>query len=80
MSEILKTNSTLMSLDLSSEWNKWRTIRSSKRCYCQTENKVGAEGIKILIESLKTNSVLTNLDIRGKTEFQWVSYKELYQK
>ena len=32
----------------------------------ETENRVGIEGVKTLAESLKTNSVLTKLVIKGK--------------
>ena len=50
------------------------------RYYYETDNKIGVEAIKILVESLKTNSVLTNLDLRGKTEYQWVTCTDFKTK
>ena len=69
MSELLKTNTSLKSLDLSSDKGMNKQINNNRlnTNYCnKAGNGIGFEGIKMLIESLKINSVLTNFSLRGK--------------
>ena len=74
VSEALKKNSALVSMDLSSDRKKRgdeveKENRNNKeRSIVSTENRIGQEGIRMLCEALKSNSVLIRLDLSGITE------------
>ena len=52
------------------EEEKWKRTEVQEICgkkySYETGNGVGFEGVRMLVESLKANSVLTQLDLRGK--------------
>ena len=69
MSETLKDNTTLTSLNLWSE--KGRKMEKRKKginIEQMTGNKIGAEGAKEMSEILKENTTLTSLDLGGEEE------------
>ena len=43
-------------------------VEENNNCFCETGNRIGIEGVDNLIESLKTNNTLTELDLRGNKE------------
>ena len=75
LSEALKTNTTLIELDLSREDNRKKTHKrhpSTNHSFhfllTQTDNKIGDTGATSLSESLKSNATLTEFDLKSKDE------------
>ena len=69
MSEMLKVNTTLTSLNLSSERRgKGKTKRNKKINDWLTDNGIRDEGAKALCEKLKVNKTLTSLVLRGEPQ------------
>ena len=66
MSEMLKKNTTLTSLNLNGEKEEGKNVdENEKRTDEQlTDNRIGFEGAKSMSEMLKTNTTLTSLDMR----------------
>ena len=66
ISEGLKSNSTLTTLDLSSDEKKkvkWKEEKREIQSKNWIENKIGDSGAKMICEGLKSNSTLTKLDL-----------------
>ena len=70
MSETLKDNTTLTSLNLWSEKGRKNGEEKKKGINIEqmTGNKIGAEGAKEMSEILKENTTLTSLDLGGEEE------------
>ena len=73
LSESLKSNTTLTKLDLrgKDKRNKTQkrhpsTIHSFLFLNTSTDNEIGDTGVKSLSESLKSNTTLTKLNLRGE--------------
>ena len=72
LSEALKTNTTLQSLNLGceqeeSEEDGWIADIANNK-HQQAGNGIGAEGARALSEALKTNTTLKSLDLYGEKE------------
>ena len=72
LSEALKTNTTLQSLDLEGEQDEsdedgWIADIANNK-HQQADNKIGAEGISALSEALKTNATLQSLNLESGQE------------
>ena len=63
MSEILKVNTTLTSLNMSGEKDNKREKRKRKT-NSFTDNWIG-KGVKSIIETMKVNTTLTSLNLEG---------------
>ena len=76
MSEALKTNTTLTTLNLSCEQGKtkrqceWHddVVQMQHNTTQQTGNRIGAEGAGLMSEALKTNTTLTTLNLGSEQE------------
>jgi hypothetical protein len=81
LSEVLKTNTTLASLNLSSEWiyiwiiNTHTFLSLSKHIYSfihsfilthTTDNNIESKGVQSISEVLKTNTTLASLNLAGE--------------
>ena len=70
--DALKTNTTLLSLNLPREQKKARKINEFQELTTtktkQADNKIGAEGARALSEALKTNTTLQTLNLWGEQE------------
>ena len=67
ISEMLKTNSTLTTLNLISEDNRINEEEWLKQNE-KTDNKIGDEGAKAMSEMVKVNTTLRSLNLRGEKE------------
>ena len=67
MSEALKTNAILTSLDLWSEKENKRRKNEKKR-ERMTDNEIGDEGAKAMSEMLKMNTTLKTLNLGSEEE------------
>ena len=72
--EMLKTNTSLKKLDL------YVTHKSNKIAIFfnsgfMTKNKIGNKGAKIIEEALKTNSTLTEIDLRSFENNKYINGK-----
>ena len=68
ISEMLKVNITLTSLDLSCVEEREKEKKSTKER--MTDNGIGDEGAKSMSEMLKVNTTLTKLDLGGEEEIK----------
>ena len=68
MSEMLKTNNTLKSLDLRCEEERKREKRKDRNDELLTDNGIGIEGAKSMSEALKSNTTLKSLDLGCEEE------------
>ena len=81
ISEGMKSNSTLTSLDLYCEGKKakrrkkidkkekkYRQKEKQERMKMQTVNRIGVEGAAMISEVMKSNSTLTELNLGGEEE------------
>ena len=68
ISEALKINTTLISLNLRGDWNKKRDKRrwKRKRLIRWTGIKIRTEGARMISGALKMNSTLTELNLSGE--------------
>ena len=72
--EILKTNTSLTSLDLEGETTEKTREKEKRHKHDQIKsphttikvNDIGVEGAQSIVEALKTNASLTSLNIRGE--------------
>ena len=75
VSEWLRNNNTMKSLDLSSENGNQHRIKkkplSSHSLKTMVENRIGNEGARMIGESLRSNTSLTVLNLRGWNSFLW---------
>ena len=69
ISEMLKTNSTLTTLNLISEDNRINEEEWLKQNE-KTDNKIGDEGAKAMSEMVKVNTTLTELNMSREKEIQ----------
>ena len=82
ISKSLKTNTTLTTLDLDGEKNevkendreeetdRKREMKRNDRNETWTDNNIGDEGARMISESLKTNTTLTELNLKCD-EIEW---------
>ena len=68
MSEMLKSNTTLTTLNLGSEDEGVMEKRKERNDEKLTGNKIGVEGVKSMSETLKTNNTLASLNLCGEEE------------
>ena len=68
MSEMLKVNSTLTSLNLGGEEEREWEEKEKEKEEWMTENGIGVEGAKLLSEMLKVNTILTSLNLTCEEE------------
>lgn len=73
-SEVLKTNTSLTSLNIMSEEKKGNTEEKENKMIIDgwlTGNGIGDEGAKAISEMLKMNTALTHLDLQSENEGTW---------
>ena len=68
LSDALKTNTTLTSLNLSGEVEKWKKRGKKDTLVGETGNKIGDEGATALSEISKMKAVLREVDLSGKKD------------
>ena len=68
LNEILHVNTTLTSLNLSGEVEKWKKRGKKDTLVGETGNKIGDEGATALSEISKMKAVLREVDLSGKKD------------